>query len=662
MSQYNKVITLLDDSFAVYGQPIAAWESLAYSDAWDKHGTISLVAEMDYFAQLSGASWMEIDGRVYEVETIQSEDADSTVKVTGNSLNVLFDRIVITAKERIQGRLEERIRYLVNKYAITGTQAVTGLVLGTDNAYARAMDATTTQWQTLSEFLYTQMNQRGFSYSITLSSAGALVFNITQALDRTQDQTVNPNVQLSTTAEIEKASYKKSIKDFRNYAIVHDDDETNPQVVHVDLSNGAAKRVLTVSGRAVGADDSKATNLYVMVGTYSSGVGYIATSTDGQNWTTRIDSVFKPIWSIDYQNGKFIAGGGTSTSGYIYISKDGINWTSDLVATGSGASIEGVSYNDGMYNAFATSGSIGYSYNADSWYGATFNISWKIVNACPFAGKLFAFSSGGNSVRKYVSIDGRMWIDETISISGSPTTSAMLRTVADRGIICSAGFWYDGSTYKPLTITSTDYGVTQTVNIIESLSGKRFLDMSAGLGVFVAVGQSNIIAWSTDGVTWTDCTPSGGTPDYITVTFDGTLFHAYSATTKHHAYSADGKSWTLSTFSTTAVAIDAVVYGTSSHIGNLYQVGVDALQASVMVEALDGDVNQELAPEYEIDYNIGDVIDTLDPVRNIAATKRVYSVDHIIDKDNDYAIVPKLGKDFLTLRQLIAKEIKNNGI
>ncbi|MPM89280.1 hypothetical protein SDC9_136388 [bioreactor metagenome] len=316
-----------------------------------------------------------------------------------------------------------------------------------------------------------------------------------------------------------------------------------------------------------------------------------------------------------------------------------------------------------MYFLYNGSGYIGSSYDGQSFspvYAP--DISRKCVNSVLVQNKLIAFSGGVADVRKLTSTDGFYWDYSVIDVSGSPTQVNPLRTCYDNGIIVSAGFWYDGTTYKPLTITSNDYGVTQTVNIIESLSGKRFLDMAAGLGVFVAVGQSNVIAWSNDGESWTDCTPAGTSADYITVTFDGTLFHAYSATTKHHAYSADGKTWTKTTFTTSAALIDAVTYGTSSHSGNLYQVGVDALQASVVVESLDGDVNQELAPEYEIDYNIGDVIDTLDPVRNIAATKRVYSVDHIIDKDNDYAIVPKLGKDFLTLRQLIAKEIKNNGI
>lgn len=215
----------------------------------------------------------------------------------------------------------------------------------------------------------------------------------------------------------------------------------------------------------------------------------------------------------------------------------------------------------------------------------------------------------------------------------------------------------------PFVSLSADMGITWVDSIATAFAGKNFLDAAYGNGVIVAIGQPNFIAWSDDlGATWHDCTPSGGTPDYIAICFDGTQFHAISASTKHHAYSATGKSFTLTTFSTTAGAIDAVVYGTSSHVGNLYQMGLDALEAAAIVETLDGDVNTDLAPVYEVDYNCGDMIDAVDPDNGMIASKRVLEVEHLIDKTTDLSIIPKLGKDSATLREYIAKEIKNNGI
>ena len=164
MSQFDKTITLLDSSFAVIGDPIKAFESLSYSDAWEDHGALSLVVEKAEYPNIKLASWLMVDGRVYENETVFGSDDALTVKITGAALTVLFDRIVITADERLQGRAEERVRYLVNKYAITGSQAVTGLALGTDNNYKRAMDITVKRGQTLSEVLYTALPQRGLSF------------------------------------------------------------------------------------------------------------------------------------------------------------------------------------------------------------------------------------------------------------------------------------------------------------------------------------------------------------------------------------------------------------------------------------------------------------------------------------------------------------------
>ena len=47
MSQYDKAITLLDSDYEVVGDPIKVFESLSYTDAWEKHGTIALVVGKD---------------------------------------------------------------------------------------------------------------------------------------------------------------------------------------------------------------------------------------------------------------------------------------------------------------------------------------------------------------------------------------------------------------------------------------------------------------------------------------------------------------------------------------------------------------------------------------------------------------------------------------
>lgn len=656
MSKYCKEITLLDTAFAVTGDPIKVFESLQYIDAWEKHGSIALVVGVDRIADIRAAAWVQVDGRVYEIETILSEDDELTVKVTGASLNVLFDRIVITADERLQGRLEERARYIVNKYAITGGQAVAQLELGTDHAYARAMDINVKRGDKLSDVLYTALNQRGFSYEITLADDGALVFDVLRALDRSQDQSINEPVSMSTLGAIEKASYKRSNYDWRNYAVVCDEDADSPKTIEVDLSRGEPVRSMYVSGSRAGADDSAAPNCFVMVGTYSTGVGYIATSTDGQSFTNRVISGYAPFWAVDFQNGNFVACGDPNN---VLRSQDAATWASSNPH--APAALEGSLYYDGLYLITGNSALILRSYDLLTF--DTIDASGgKLVSPLYVNGYFTAIGSGGAIFACYRSPDGfNNWEYNTYSLGGAEvTSSAIVKSLYAQGEMIAVGHVTVSGTDYPVCMTSTDSGKTWSQNNITSLSDKRFLDASYGIGLIVAIGQTNLIAWSDDGgKTWTDCTPAGaGTPDWIAVCFDGTTFHAYSATTKHHAYSADGKTWTRTTFTTSAALIDAVVYGTSSHSGELYQIGVDALTEAAVVETLDGDVNSDLAPIYETDYNKGDILDVVDPVRGIVAAKRVLLVEHLIDKNTDLSITPKFGKDFLTLRQLIQKELK----
>ena len=660
MSQYKKVITLLDSSFAVVGDPVKVWESLLFTDGWEKHGSIALTVEKAEYPNIKQSAWLQIDGRVYENETTISDADSQTVRITGASLNVLFDRIVITAKERLQGRLEERVRYLVNKYAIEGSQRVTGLVLGTDNGFKRAMDITVTRGQTLSEVLYTALPQRGYSFEIVCDCDGTgLTFNVLEAKDRTQNQSVNPPVTMSTLAEIEKASYKKTIMDYRNFAVVCDEDETAPQTVEVDLSNGEPVRAMYVSGSRAGADESEAPNQFVMVGTYSAGVGYVATSTDGSSFTNRITSGYAPFWAADFQNGKFIVCGDPNN---VLRSEDATTWASSNPH--ASAALEGALYYDGLYLITGNSALILRSYDLLT-FDALDASGGKLVSPLFANGYLTAVGSGGSTFACYRSPNGFDYYEfNTFSLGdASVTSSSISRSIYTVGNLIAFGSITISGTNYPLLMKSFDSGKTWNQNNLTSFSGKHFLDAAFGNGIIVAVGQPNIIAWSDDdGETWTDCTPSGtGTPDWIAVCFDGTQFHAYSSTTKHHAY-GDGKTWTRTTFTTSAIFIDAVVYGTSSHTGNLYQIGVDALNEANIVETIDGDVNTDLAPIYKIDYNVGDVIDVIDPDHELVASKTVLEVEHLIDKTTDYSITPKLGKDALTLRQLISKEIKNNGI
>jgi len=648
-------IYLLDSDFEIYGKPIDTFSSLSYTDKWSEDGDFKLVLPVEKYNDVKDAAYVYVNGRTFEISTIKTKDlsANGELSLAGHNLNVLLDRVVIETPERLQGNLETEIRALVNSYCATGWQEIDKFAFETVNGYARAIDANAPRGS-LGEFLYTELNKRGFSYSLTYNiSNDQIVFAILHGTDRTQDQTANAYATFSASlGNVENMEYERNESEYYNCAVVCDEDETAPQTAIVDLSNGEPKRTIYIKGSNA-YDDTENDALYVMVGTYSTGVGYIASSTDGQTWTNRMITGIAPLWSISYENGKFIAGGDT---GDIAVSTDGINWTKK--ETGAVSSIEGLTYSDGMYIIFSSLGGIGYGYDTDSWNTGLTTGHGKMVNAAYVINKFVTYSQGTTSLNKCTSFDGASWTVTPIAISGSPTQSAILRTCYDRGIVCGAGLWYNGTTYKPLTITSTDYGATESVNIIESLSGHRFLDMAAGLGVFVAVGQADIIAWSSDGVAWTEVTPSGTSADWITVTFDGTLFHAYSYSTKHHAYSADGKTWTKTTFTTSATGIDAVIYGAPQRQYSLYSIGYNALQKYKPVELIDGEILPTAHPQIGIDCFVGDLVDIADPSRGILASEILAEAQTIYDDKNNGIIIPKFGENYLTLKKFMLKEIK----
>jgi len=639
-------ITLFDEGFGVIGDPVKRWLSLSFSDAWNKNGSFTLKLRPDEFTNVRESTWLNFGDHTFENETQYSDDNDASVTLTGSSLNVLFDRIVIKEDERLQGNLEAEIRTFVSKYASGGSQKIDKFILGPAQGFGRAIDATAARGQTLNDFLYSALNLRGFSYVLHYDrSADEIVFVLLRGVDRTQDQSVYPPVLLSTQDAIEKASYKKSIKDSRNFAVVCDEDEDDPQTLEVDLSYGKPIKALYVSARSATGEDDLG-DVLVAVGA----AGYIATSPDGITWTTRTSGTANALYSVDYQNGKYIAGGANGT---IVTSADGINWS--VQSSGVADAIEGVVYDDGLYKAFCSTGKILYSYDAAAWATA-FAGPQKTVNAVSTPKQYVAFSSGGDTAHKLVSFDGIKWTGTDIPLGLAAASSGLLRTCFSMGLIVCAGYWYNGSIYTPLVVTSADNGISAAVHSISTLAGYRFLDLAAGLGIFVAIGQPNIIAYSQDGVTWHNCTPSGYEIDYISIAFDGTKFYAYGHSTRYVAISEDGINWTVSADGL-GTGIEAVVRGISAYTASLYAIGVAALQEAEVVETLDGEVNSELAPEYETDYNLGDLVDAVDPDRELLFTKRVLSVEHINDEKQD-AVIPQLGKDFLSLRQFIAKEIK----
>lgn len=646
----NLEIRLLDENFEACCDPIDAFTSLSYSRKWSEDGDSKLVLSNDYFQSFMDATYASFDGLLYDIETVKSDDE---LQVSGRNLNCLLSRIVVPSITRVQGNMEVQIRALVTAYAINGTQGIDKLTLGPLHGYTRAMDAQT-QRGSLSDFLYTELNKRGFSFTLTYDwDTDEIIFDIVEGLDRTQDQEVNETALFSTSeGNVENVSYTRSTKEFFNYAIVNDEDKDAPQIVEVDMTNGDPVRAMYVSGSGAKSSGDALGNLLVMVGAS----GMIKTSSDGINWTTRTSGTVANLWSIDYQNGLFIAGG---DGGIVDVSSDGVTWS--VRATGGSRSIEGVNYSNGIYLAYErnTPGSIDgviyYSYDTITWHVATSSM-YKVVNAAITTNGFVVYTGGYDTLINAKSIDGTIWEKRDVIIDPSADYVNINRTLYVNGNIICVGRWYNGATSKPYVLISSDNGNSESEIIVDSLSGEYFLDATYGLNVIVAVGQPNIIAYSLDGgLTWTNCTPAESV-DFISVAFDGTNFYAVGYTTRKVAISSDGINWTVHGIVGVSLNPDAITYGTSSYTASLYEIGVNALQAQTIIEEFNGDILPNKSPLIGTDCDIGDIVDISDPERGIMVTKRLYGWERQMEPDKDI-LVPSFGEPFLSLTRYIKKEI-----
>lgn len=646
-------IKLYDANLEIYGKPIDTFSSLTYTDRWNADGDFKLVLPVEKYNDVKDAAYIFVDGRMFEIATINTKDASANnqLSLSGHNLNVLLSRVVISTPSRIQGKLETEIRTLVDSLCgSTSWQAIDKFTLGTLHGYARAMDANAMRGS-LSDFLYTELNKRGFSFSLTYDDVNdEIVFDIIQSLDRTQDQTDNAFATFSASlGNVQNIEYERNKTDYYNCAVVCDEAETDPQTVIVDLSNGEPKRTIYVSGTSAGADDSEATNMYVMVGQYSPGVGFIASSTDGVTFTSRVTSGYGALWAVDYQNGMFIVCG---DGGVILTSTDAITWTPQT--SGVAVALEGALYYDGMYLATGNSSNILRSYNKTTWTIQNTGGA-KIVSPIWSGSRFLSFGAGGYYYRSYDYAE--TWSFTRFDVTGGSFSSQNCAVAGDRLIV--SGYIYRSGTFTPAVIYSDDEFDTYTIVELSALTGQRFLDVAYGNGVLVSIGQTNMIMWSDDGgETWTDCTPAGGTPDYITVCFnetDGT-FHAYSFTGKYHAYSSDGKNWTLSTFTASVEGVDAVVYGTSSHTMSLYDIGYNALQSYKPIEIIDGEILPNTHPILGTECKVGDIVDVIDQSRGIIMSVPLAEAQTIYEPKRS-VIIPKFGENYLSLKKYIEKVV-----
>ena len=292
---------------------------------------------------------------------------------------------------------------------------------------------------------------------------------------------------------------------------------------------------------------------YVAVATNSSNI--MAYSTDGISWTQGNMPSDQSCLSVCYGNGKYVAVGRSNIMAY---STDGINWTEGNMPSNS--YWYSVCYGNGKYVAVGRSNIMAYSTNGINWTEGNMPSSQRWTSVCYGNGKYVAVANGyGTSVvitfrgfpLSQVSTEAKERIYQLTSLDEleNPISETDL---ADK--------YHNGNT---LYIENTDGG-TEWWKIIDntklgkeaSIEGQKEINVPAnqqwssvcyGNGKYVAIAHnSNIMAYSTDGINWTQGTmPSS--QRWNSVCYGNGKYVAISYNSDTMAYSTDGISWTQGT-------------------------------------------------------------------------------------------------------------------
>ena len=267
------------------------------------------------------------------------------------------------------------------------------------------------------------------------------------------------------------------------------------------------------------------------------------------------------IQSICYGDGKFVAVGG---GGKIAYSIDGINWTEADSPFGS-SSIDSICYGDRKFVAGGSGGKIAYSINGINWTEADSPFISKtfIESICYGNGKFVAVGWYTTSIglNDYLpqgtmaySTDGVNWT----SIDSSPFGSYYIYSVCygDGKFVAGGGIPSMTITQNrpgnipPTTVTidarakmaySTD-GITWT-EVDSTFGSSRIYSIYHGNGKFVAGGTDGKMASSTDGSNWTEVDSPFGSSGIHSTYYGNGNFIAGGGSGKM-AYSSDGITWT----------------------------------------------------------------------------------------------------------------------
>ena len=283
----------------------------------------------------------------------------------------------------------------------------------------------------------------------------------------------------------------------------------------------------------------------------------MAYSTDGISWTEGNMPSSQRWESICYGNGKFVAVA-SGISDIMAYSTDGISWTQGTMPSSHGWC--SVCYGNGKYVAVATNTNIfAYSTDGISWTQSNMPSSTSWFSVCYGNGKYVAVAYNSSSTvitfrgfpLSQVSTEAKERIYQLTSLDEleNPISETDLADKYHNGntlYIENA----DGTEWWKI-IDNTKLGKEASIEgqkgIVAS-TNQAWNSVCYGNDKFVAVGgniakKSNIMAYSTDGISWTE----GNMPSsqgWYSVCYGNGKYVAVAGDTTTMAYSTDGINWT----------------------------------------------------------------------------------------------------------------------
>ena len=291
----------------------------------------------------------------------------------------------------------------------------------------------------------------------------------------------------ATTSTVSTPSYIATGSSKSLFVAVGDGTNTIATSTDGNTWTGRGNTVFTIAGDKVAYGN----NLWVAVA-YSGGPGNsIATSTDGITWTGRGNSIFSTSGKfVVYANNLWVAGG--SGGNTIATSTDGITWTGlgRSVFTGYGF---GFVYNDGLWVAVGEGGNtIASSTNGTSWTGRGASVFTTNGRCVAYNNGLWvAGGDGGNTLA--TSTNGTTWTGRGAAVI---TTSVF-------AVAYGNNLWVAVGQGGNSIATSTD-GINWTGRGVSIFStGGRSIAYTNGLWIAGGTGTTHTIATSSDGINWT---------------------------------------------------------------------------------------------------------------------------------------------------------------